>query len=189
VIGAFFAGIAGGLYAHHKAVISPSGFDFIKSIEIVVMVIMGGMGRTAGVILAAIILTILPELLPWCRRVPDDHLFAAHHRLDAHASAGPVHYLAQEMSALLECEKVTIKFGGPHRRGRLDLRIGEQELVGLIGPNGAGKTTAFNLITGVYQPTSGSIRFGGRPTANVKPHTLSLAASRAPSKTSASSRR
>jgi branched-chain amino acid transport system permease protein len=63
VIGAFFAGIAGGLYAHHKAVISPSGFDFIKSIEIVVMVIMGGMGRTAGVILAAIILTILPELL------------------------------------------------------------------------------------------------------------------------------
>jgi branched-chain amino acid transport system permease protein len=63
VVGAFFAGIAGGLYAHHKAVISPSGFDFIKSIEIVVMVILGGMGRTAGVIFAAIILTILPELL------------------------------------------------------------------------------------------------------------------------------
>jgi branched-chain amino acid transport system permease protein len=63
VIGAFFAGIAGGLYAHHKAVISPSGFDFIKSIEIVVMVILGGMGRTVGVILAAIILTLLPEVL------------------------------------------------------------------------------------------------------------------------------
>ncbi len=63
VIGAFFAGIAGGLYAHHKAVLSPGGFDFIKSIEIVVMVILGGMGRTAGVIVAAIILTILPELL------------------------------------------------------------------------------------------------------------------------------
>lgn len=63
VFGAFFAGIAGGLYAHHKAVISPSGFDFLKSIEIVVMVILGGMGRTVGVILAAIILTILPELL------------------------------------------------------------------------------------------------------------------------------
>ncbi len=63
VIGAFFAGIAGGLYAHQKAVISPSGFDFVKSIEIVVMVILGGMGRTVGVIFAAIILTILPELL------------------------------------------------------------------------------------------------------------------------------
>jgi branched-chain amino acid transport system permease protein len=63
VVGAFFAGIAGGLYAHHKAVISPGGFDFLKSIEIVVMVILGGMGRTVGVILAAVILTILPELL------------------------------------------------------------------------------------------------------------------------------
>jgi branched-chain amino acid transport system permease protein len=63
VIGAFFAGIAGGLYAHHKATLTPSGFDFIKSIEIVVMVILGGMGRTVGVILAAIILTILPEML------------------------------------------------------------------------------------------------------------------------------
>lgn len=63
VIGAFFAGIAGGLYAHHKLVLKPDGFDFVKSIEIVVMVILGGMGRTAGVILAAIILTILPELL------------------------------------------------------------------------------------------------------------------------------
>jgi len=63
VVGAFFAGIAGGLYAHHKAVLTPGGFDFLKSIEIVVMVIMGGMGRTAGVVVAAIILTILPELL------------------------------------------------------------------------------------------------------------------------------
>jgi branched-chain amino acid transport system ATP-binding protein len=78
------------------------------------------------------------------------------------------------MSVLLECEKVTIKFGGLTAVSELDLRIGEQELVGLIGPNGAGKTTAFNLITGVYQPTSGSIRFAGRPTAKVKPHTLSL---------------
>ena len=63
VVGAFFAGIAGGLYAHHKLVLKPDGFDFIKSIEIVVMVILGGMGRTAGVICAAVILTILPELL------------------------------------------------------------------------------------------------------------------------------
>ena len=63
VIGAFFAGIAGGLYAHHKQFLSPTGFDFMKSIDIVVMVILGGMGRTAGVILAAILLTLLPEFL------------------------------------------------------------------------------------------------------------------------------
>src|SRR5207237_3153408 len=63
VVGAFFAGIAGGLYAHHKQFLSPTGFDFLKSIDIVVMVILGGMGRTAGVICAAILLTLLPELL------------------------------------------------------------------------------------------------------------------------------
>ncbi len=63
VIGAFFAGIAGGLYSHHKTSITPQAFDFMKSFEVVVMVILGGMGRTAGVILAAIVLTLLPEFL------------------------------------------------------------------------------------------------------------------------------
>jgi branched-chain amino acid transport system permease protein len=63
VVGAFFAGIAGGLYAHHKQFLSPTGFDFLKSIDIVVMVILGGMGRTVGVILAAVLLTLLPEFL------------------------------------------------------------------------------------------------------------------------------
>jgi branched-chain amino acid transport system permease protein len=63
VVGAFFAGVAGGLYGHFKLTITPTGFDFTKSIEIVVMVILGGMGNTPGVILAAILLTLLPELL------------------------------------------------------------------------------------------------------------------------------
>ncbi len=63
VVGAFFAGVAGALYAHHKQTIVPTGFDWLKSIDIVVMVILGGMGRTPGVILAAILLTWLPEQL------------------------------------------------------------------------------------------------------------------------------
>ena len=68
VIGAFFAGVAGGLYAHFKQFIHPEGFNFLKSIDIVVMVILGGMGSTAGVCLAAILLTIFPE---WLRAVSD----------------------------------------------------------------------------------------------------------------------
>jgi len=63
VVGAFFAGVAGGLYAHHKQFLSPTGFDFLKSIDIVVMVILGGMGRTMGVVVAAVLLTLLPEVL------------------------------------------------------------------------------------------------------------------------------
>jgi len=63
VIGAFFAGMAGGLYGHYTLSIDPKGFDFNRSIEIVVMVIVGGMGNTLGVIAAAILLTLLPEFL------------------------------------------------------------------------------------------------------------------------------
>jgi branched-chain amino acid transport system permease protein len=63
VIGAFFAGTAGGLYGHFKMTITPTGFDFTKSIEIVVMVILGGMGNTWGVIMAAVLLTLMPEAL------------------------------------------------------------------------------------------------------------------------------
>ncbi len=61
VTGAFFAGVAGGLWGHFKLTISPKEFDFNRSIEIVVMVIVGGMGRTAGVMAAATVLTLLPE--------------------------------------------------------------------------------------------------------------------------------
>ena len=63
VIGAFFAGVAGGLYAHSKQFITPGGFNFMQSVSIVVMVILGGMGNTVGVILAAVLLTLLPEFL------------------------------------------------------------------------------------------------------------------------------
>jgi branched-chain amino acid transport system permease protein len=61
VVGAFFAGIAGGLYAHAKQFLTPNGFGFMQSITFVVMVILGGMGNTIGVICAAILLTLLPE--------------------------------------------------------------------------------------------------------------------------------
>ena len=63
ILGAFFAGIAGGLYAHFKQFINPEGFDFLQSVDIVTMVILGGMGSTAGVVIAAVLLTILPECL------------------------------------------------------------------------------------------------------------------------------
>lgn len=68
LVGAFFAGLAGGVYAHFKQYIAPQGFGFEKSIEIVVMVILGGMGNTTGVIIAAILLTLLGE---WLRQFGD----------------------------------------------------------------------------------------------------------------------
>lgn len=65
------------------------------------------------------------------------------------------------MVHLLETEKLTIRFGGLAAVNEVDLTVDHGETVGLIGPNGSGKTTFFNLLTGIYRPTEGSIRYAG----------------------------
>jgi branched-chain amino acid transport system ATP-binding protein len=72
------------------------------------------------------------------------------------------------MPALLQLDKVTIRFGGLTAVNSVDFTVNEGELCGLIGPNGAGKTTVFNLITGVYQPTDGAVSFCGRNLAGLR---------------------
>jgi branched-chain amino acid transport system ATP-binding protein len=69
----------------------------------------------------------------------------------------------------LELDACTLRFGGLTAVSDLSATVGGQSLVGLIGPNGAGKTSVFNLVTGVYRPTSGDIRFGGRSIVGLKP--------------------
>lgn len=68
---------------------------------------------------------------------------------------------------VLECINLGITFGGLKAVEDLNLAIGKTEIVGLIGPNGAGKTTVFNLLTKVYQPTSGAILLNGQDTHNM----------------------
>jgi branched-chain amino acid transport system ATP-binding protein len=70
---------------------------------------------------------------------------------------------------LLQLDHCTLRFGGLTAVSDLTLDLGDNDLVGLIGPNGAGKTTVFNLITGVYAPTEGSIRYRGVSIAGKKP--------------------
>ncbi|GMV36696.1 MAG: ABC transporter ATP-binding protein [Fimbriimonadales bacterium] len=70
---------------------------------------------------------------------------------------------------MLRLDQATIRFGGLVAVDRLDLNVHDGQLFGMIGPNGAGKTTAFNMITGVYEPTSGSITFQGKPLVGLRP--------------------
>ena len=63
VLGAFFAGVAGGLFAHFLSYLNPSTFTFLKSIEVIAMVVLGGMGSISGSVMAAVVLTLMPELL------------------------------------------------------------------------------------------------------------------------------
>lgn len=73
---------------------------------------------------------------------------------------------------ILSLEKVSIRFGGLKAVTDLDLTLRPSELVGLIGPNGAGKTTVFNLVTGVYRPTAGSILFRNQSIVGRSPHAI-----------------
>src|SRR5688500_18798888 len=72
----------------------------------------------------------------------------------------------------LRTEKCTIRFGGLVAVNELDMAVREGEIYGLIGPNGAGKTTIFNLLTGVYEPTSGEIYFEGKRIDGLRPYEI-----------------
>lgn len=73
---------------------------------------------------------------------------------------------------VLETKDLSISFGGLQALNQLSAVIDEKEIVGLIGPNGAGKTTVFNLLTGVYAPTEGAIRFCGESIIGKKPYQI-----------------
>jgi branched-chain amino acid transport system ATP-binding protein len=73
---------------------------------------------------------------------------------------------------LLELDKLSLRFGGLAALTELDLQVGEREIVSVIGPNGAGKTSVFNVITGVYKPTSGEVRFAGQSIGGKRQHAI-----------------
>ncbi len=78
----------------------------------------------------------------------------------------------EERTPILNLDRLSLHFGGLQALCDLDLKVDEEEIVSLIGPNGAGKSTVFNVITGVYQPSSGDVRFTGRSIAGQAPHRI-----------------
>jgi branched-chain amino acid transport system ATP-binding protein len=77
-----------------------------------------------------------------------------------------------EAGPVLELDQLSLSFGGLRALSGLDLRVRDREVVSVIGPNGAGKTTVFNVITGVYQPSSGDVRFAEKSIAGQSPHII-----------------
>ena len=77
--------------------------------------------------------------------------------------------------SLLQVEKMTHYFGGLRAVHNYDLQIEPGQIRGLIGPNGAGKTTIFNLITGIHQPTEGSVQLGSKNLVGLQPHQIASA--------------
>jgi branched-chain amino acid transport system ATP-binding protein len=77
-----------------------------------------------------------------------------------------------EAAPLLDVREVTVRFGGVVALDELSFEIREGDICGLIGPNGAGKTTCFNVVSRLYQPTSGHVRFDGRELLRLPPHRI-----------------
>jgi branched-chain amino acid transport system ATP-binding protein len=73
---------------------------------------------------------------------------------------------------VLALDRVSLSFGGLRALADLELHVGEREVVSVIGPNGAGKSTVFNVITGIYEPDSGDVRFAGQSIAGQMPHSI-----------------
>ena len=191
VISAFFAGVAGGLSGAFEGNLAPQSFTFVRSFEIVAMVVLGGMGSITGSTIAATVLTILPEYLRALANlrmviysvalvglmlVRPRGLLGTTELWDFwrrwRAKGKPVPAAPPVNDALIDVRAATIRFGGLTAVCDFSLQVKPRELVALIGPNGAGKTTVFNLLTGVYPPSDGSICVMGRDTRGLSPHAI-----------------
>ena len=184
-LAAFFAGVAGALYAHQQGSISAATFDYNKSIDYLVMVVLGGMGSITGSILSATVLSLLPEYLrdltsllnkalPF--KIADPRMLIYSLVLILMMIFRPKGLLGTAEFSLLRvwefCARYVRKAWQaiakhlPQRKKKVaenvNLHLMDNEIVGLIGPNGAGKTTIFNMLTGVYQPTAGDIILLGK---------------------------
>ncbi|HUJ26216.1 MAG TPA: branched-chain amino acid ABC transporter ATP-binding protein/permease [Myxococcales bacterium] len=192
IIAAFFAGLAGGLSGAFEGNLAPQSFTFVRSFEIVAMVVLGGMGSITGATIAATVLTILPELLRGLGELANARMVIYSVALIVLMLVRPRGLLGtrelwdffkrkapkepspkrEASEALIDVRKATIRFGGLTAVSEFSLQVKPRELVALIGPNGAGKTTVFNLLTGVYAPTEGRINVMGRDTRGLSPHAI-----------------
>ena len=210
--GAFIAGASGALFASFQDSVFPNNFDFPQLVIVYCMVILGGLGNITGVILGAILLSILPEflreygayrmmsyglilialmalrpegimgqvefLLKKKKRPDKDEsgrlrastaLYYDEHRSEIMSPTGSENYKKGDR-VILELDGVTQDFGGIKAVDNLSFKLHEREIVSIIGPNGAGKTTVFNLISGIYAPSEGSVVYEGTEITGLKPH-------------------
>ena len=213
--GAFVAGASGTLFASFQDSVFPNNFDFAQLVVIYCMVILGGLGNITGVVMGAILLSILPEFLreygayrmisyglilillmafrpqgilgevgfftkPKKRPEKDETgiLRAStdlyYPEVDLRTwTEGPRYTRGDH--PVLEVKNVTMNFGGLRAVNDLSFSLHEGEILSIIGPNGSGKTTLFNLISGIYAPSTGHIFFKGKEITGSKPHRIAKA--------------
>jgi ABC-type branched-subunit amino acid transport system ATPase component/ABC-type branched-subunit amino acid transport system permease subunit len=189
------AGLAGGFYAHLVGYLTPESFGLMRSVEILVMSIVGGLGSLMGQVLGATLFTYLPQQL----QAFADYQFIVYglilmfvftllpkgiagvigaktrySKLDqlkvapvADASLEPLTRRQPVVNrtagnALVSVNNVTMEFAGLRALAGVSLDLHPGSVTALVGPNGSGKSTLVNVISGIYTPTSGSVKFKGQ---------------------------
>ncbi|SOF01395.1 ABC-type branched-chain amino acid transport system, ATPase component [Burkholderia sp. OK233] len=193
ILGALIGGFAGSLFAARFGTIDPTGFTYLQSVTILIVVVLGGRGSIPGVILGAVIVAGLPEVLRFLNLwrifgfaiglvilmlLRPQGLWPAPLRRVAppRASTGDPEALPPREKVtddiLLEVRNMQRRFGGVQAVGGISFTVRNGEILSLIGPNGAGKTTVFNCLTGVIRPTGGQVLWRGASLAGGAPHRI-----------------
>ena len=201
-LGCFGGGLGGALMGNLITTIDPRMFMITQTYNILMIIVVGGLGSVTGSIIGSVLVT---TMLEWLRFVENPitigsinipgipgmrmvifsllliiviifrregimgmrefswNIFFPKARKKAGKSE------REKSEKILELENITLKFGGLSAIESLSFEIKRGQIVGLIGPNGAGKTSAFNVISGFYKPTSGSIKFLGKSIGGLSP--------------------
>ena len=207
--GAFIAGATGAVFASFQDSVFPNNFDFPQLVIVYCMVILGGLGNILGVIIGAVLLSILPEFLREYgayRMMSYGLILILLMALRPQGIIGEIGFFTKKAKrpdkdetgvlktstdlyyqenqeiqptgkrfsrgdrVVLELSEISQNFGGILAVNTLSFKVLEREILSVIGPNGAGKTTVFNMISGVYPPTQGTITFEAKRIAGLKPH-------------------
>lgn len=200
VMSGALAGLAGCFYAHLVGYIGPDSFGVSRSIEVLVVAIVGGMASSAGQVASALFFAFLPESL----QAFADYQFIVYGLILAFSlivlpkglggllfqpprfvraqrtqAAGDVEAAAKVVFAprasgasALSVQGVTMRFGGLTALDNVSLDIPAHHITALVGPNGSGKSTLVNVISGIYQPTHGSVHLGERRVTGLADHEM-----------------
>jgi branched-chain amino acid transport system permease protein len=195
-ISAVLGGIGGSLYAAGFSYISPDNFSFLRSIEFLTAVLLGGAQSPFGAALGTVLIVLLPE---WLRFLKSLYLavyglgvilimvfmaegiwgllrntFQRVHKPRAPvigaAAALNFDIKAQDDRPVLKLENLQKHFGGLRAVDGIDVEVALGTVHALIGPNGSGKTTSLNVVNGIYRPTAGRIFLDGIDVTQMKPY-------------------
>jgi len=200
-LGCFGGGLGGALMGNLITTIDPKMFMITQTYNILMIIVVGGLGSVTGSIIGSFLVTTMLEWLRFVENpitigsinipgIPGMRMVIFSLLLimviifrregimgmrefswdiffpKAKAKSKEVH---EDSETILELEDVKLKFGGLSAIDNLTFKITHGEIIGLIGPNGAGKTSAFNVISGFYKPTSGTIKFLGKSIGGLSP--------------------